>query len=579
MKKSLLTFTVGRKLLFAFLVLVLMLCFLGFASLSSEKRMADNTKVITTNWLSGVEIANNINYLTEHVLNYQLRILSEADKTKKADDMKEASKLLGAVDDAMDSYAATYANEKDKATAEKLRSKWNAYKQVYEQAASLGTKVDLINGSGNKASEVVQIMDESLKAFEDMQLDLKQLVQLNHRGAEEATKESEDAYRNSRIEVWIIMAAAVVIAIFLVVLINASISRPIKRAAETLRRIADADLSVESQPAKSKDEIGTMIGAMNEMTDSLRSMMTGIRQAAGTLTTSSEGLRASSEQNAGATQHVAEAVQEVASGAERQQHSAGETSRAMEEMATGIQRIAETASTVADLTIEASRHARDGNEAIASAVERMNAISGSVDQAGADIEMLEGHSERIGEIVVLIGDIASQTGLLSLNASIEAARAGEQGRGFAVVASEVKKLSEQSAESVHGIAEVIAEIQRDTLKAVQTMQRSRGDVQRGIDAVSGAERAFGQIVATARQVAERVQEVAAAAQQMAAGSEEVSASVHDMSAISREAAQSTQSVAAATEEQLASVQEITAAAQSLSSIAQGLSDMVGKFKM
>ena len=65
----------------------------------------------------------------------------------------------------------------------------------------------------------------------------------------------------------------------------------------------------------------------------------------------------------------------------------------------------------------------------------------------------------------LIGDLAKQTSLLSLNASIEAARAGEHGKGFAVVAGEVKKLSEQSAQSVLNIADVIAQIQTDTLKA------------------------------------------------------------------------------------------------------------------
>ncbi|SFI77916.1 methyl-accepting chemotaxis protein [Paenibacillus sp. UNC496MF] len=579
MKPGIMTFGVGKKLFLSFMALIVLIGALGAISLLSERRMADKTDSIAKNWMNGVEIANNVNYLTEHVMTFQYKILASVDPGKKMNYMVDASSTIMAVDQQLDGYAATYANAEDKATAEALRDKWAAYKELYDKAIAYSEHVDLIHGAKANGDELVQLLQQTETAYAAMQQDMSKLVQLNHKGAADAAKESRDIYRSSVIEAIVVLAAAVLIAVGLAAFLNARISRPLKRASSALRRVAAGDLTVEALKARSKDEIGQLAASVNETTANLRATMRRIHETAASVAASSEELLASSGQNAEATQHVAEAVQEVAAGAERQQHSADETGRAMEEMATGIQRIAESSSTVSDLSVEASELAERGNVSIGAAVERMNAIGGSVGRAGADIRQLEAHSGRIGEIVGLIGDIAKQTGLLSLNASIEAARAGEHGKGFAFVAGEVKKLSEQSAQSVGGIAEVIEQIQRDTLKAARAMEQSQGEVRLGIQAVADAEEAFRGIAGTARQVSERVQEVAAAAQQMAAGSEQVSASVQDMSAISRDAAGATQSVAATTEEQLASAQEIAAAAESLSAIAQELSDMVGRFKI
>jgi methyl-accepting chemotaxis protein len=79
-------------------------------------------------------------------------------------------------------------------------------------------------------------------------------------------------------------------------------------------------------------------------------------------------------------------------------------------------------------------------------------------------------SEKIGEIINLINEIATQTNLLSLNASIEAARAGESGRGFAIVASEVKNLADQTSIATKEISSQVKSVQNFTQKAVGDME-------------------------------------------------------------------------------------------------------------
>ncbi|NHN33644.1 methyl-accepting chemotaxis protein [Paenibacillus agricola] len=571
--------TVGKKMFLSYLVLLFLLCVLGGASLNNAQQMQTKTNEITTIWLGGTSIANNLNYLTEHVLALQYKILIISDASQKTGFQEEAKKTFLAIDEQFGKYEKTYANDQDQTNTEQLKEKWNKYKDVFNQAFEISNQVDSVNGSKKKELEVLQVMDQSQQTFNDMQKNLDLMVKINNDGAIQATKESSDIYAGEKVLVILLMVVSVLIGIVLVYIMNRIISKPTRLVSDALHKVAGGDLSIPKMKIKQKDEIGMLIQSLNEMVSKLKATMFQIQDASMTVAASSEQLLANSEQNTEATKHVALAVEQLALGSENQLQSANETSRATEEMAVGIQRIAETTSEVSELSLEASQQAQAGNETIQSVVGIINVINNSVGQAGSQIKLLESHSHNIGDIVKMIGDIASQTSLLALNAAIESARAGEHGRGFAIVANEVKKLAEQSTVSVQQITDLITQIQSDTLRAVHYMDQSLIEVKSGLEAVSYAEKAFGKIENTTQAVTEKVQEIAAAAQEMAAGSEQVSASVNEMSSIARTAAESTQIVAASTEEQLASVEEITSSAQSLSIISQSLSEIAGQFKV
>ncbi|MBZ0252839.1 MAG: hypothetical protein K8I02_05815, partial [Candidatus Methylomirabilis sp.] len=126
----------------------------------------------------------------------------------------------------------------------------------------------------------------------------------------------------------------------------------------------------------------------------------------------------------------------------------GEQSAQIEQVAAAIEQMSATIVQVAQNTSEAHRNAddacrtaREGGEVVGRAVGGMRKIHEQVNTSAQTIRTLGASSEKIGEIVDVIYDIADQTNLLALNAAIEAARVGEQGRGFAVVADEVRKLA------------------------------------------------------------------------------------------------------------------------------------------
>lgn len=141
------------------------------------------------------------------------------------------------------------------------------------------------------------------------------------------------------------------------------------------------------------------------------------------------------------TEAIVENIQDLSAGADQQLQSTRESARAMEEMAAGVQRIAEASMDTAAAAGRAAGQAQNGHSVITEAVDRMEEMERTAADASSMITSLTAQSQQIGNIIGLIKGISDQTGMLALNAAIEAARAGEYGRGFSVVAGEVKKLS------------------------------------------------------------------------------------------------------------------------------------------
>ncbi len=217
------------------------------------------------------------------------------------------------------------------------------------------------------------------------------------------------------------------------------------------------------------------------MIHNFREMVRQIQDASGLVAASAQQLSAGAEETSHSANQVSVAMQETSARAEHQMRGSEEASRAMEEMSGGIQRVAETSGFVSELAMETSDQAAQGNENIQGAIRKMSSLNRTVEQSAAQLYRLNERSAEIGEIVTIIRDIASQTGLLSLNASIEAARAGEQGRGFAVVANEVKKLAEQSNQSAARIAELVQAIQSDSGQAVTAMNAGLSEIHEAPD--------------------------------------------------------------------------------------------------
>ena len=165
---------------------------------------------------------------------------------------------------------------------------------------------------------------------------------------------------------------------------------------------------------------------------------------------------------------------------------------------------------MADTATNAARTAKDGGKIVEEAVKEVREIAETVGESAGHMTSLAELSQRIGEIIGIINDIADQTNLLALNAAIEAARAGEHGRGFAVVADEVRKLAERTTGATSEVSGIIREIQDKVNMAVSSIERVSTKVDRGVDL---SQKAGGELTTIVRNVEDlhvMVQQIATA---------------------------------------------------------------------
>jgi methyl-accepting chemotaxis protein len=571
--------TVGRKLFIAFIIVLLITSVVGWMSLTNMRLIQNKSEEISKNWMPGVEAVNAISSLTEnvHAMDMQLFILT--DPTQLQTTETQAIAGVNNVDEQLNQFGGALIDEQEKRNFDAFKAQWVTYKGYHEKFVQLSKDVNLSKGSGIRDKEMQALLADSNKSFVNLQKYLDVLVKIKHEGASAASDSSSVIYKTGQMNMMYVLAIAVLVGLGFAFLITYNISKPVRLVSSALQAVSLGSLIERDLKVRNKDEIGELVGSLNRMKTNVRDILHQIREASSLVADSSKELLAHSEQTSQASNQVVEVMEKVASSSEIQVMGYEDTHTAMTEMSTGVQRIAEASSEVSDISIEAFREAKQGEQDLQALISNMNGMSDTVRRANAVIQNLESHSQEIDNMIGLMGGIAKQTNLLALNAAIEAARAGEAGKGFTVVAGEVRKLSEQSALFATQITELIGQVLSNTQIAVQTMQECLQEVDSGKGMVHTAEASFHRIYLASEKVAIRIQEVAAAAEEMAATSEEVAASVAETSAHARNSSSYAQLVAETSGQQLTSINDITSSAGKLNRIADELHTAVGKFQL
>jgi methyl-accepting chemotaxis protein len=396
---------------------------------------------------------------------------------------------------------------------------------------------------------------------------------------------AHEALMKSIIETVVIMLVLVIIGAVGAFLAGGKITQPITKAADQMIRMSNRDFTEneameEVRKLKShNNEIGAISEALDLMHQNIRDLMIQISDTTSSVASASEELSASASQSAEASEMVATSCTNVANSCSGQISAVTDASSETDSFVTNMQEFKEAINRSSEMIKSTNEAAINGAADMTNATDMMNTIKESVENSARVVDDLGERLKSIDEFVVTIAEIASQTNLLSLNASIEAARAGEMGKGFAVVASEISKLADESNQAAQKINELIAAIMNNSRQAVEAMKEGAEEVINGSELVNEAGETFNNIVNMVNSISEESNTMSAIVEQLSGGTDTIAKNIHDIEQMSISVADETSNVSAASQEQTASSYEVAQASDRLAGNAQELQDFVAQFSL
>ncbi|MBQ0041993.1 MAG: hypothetical protein KBS85_01555, partial [Lachnospiraceae bacterium] len=368
-------------------------------------------------------------------------------------------------------------------------------------------------------------------------------------------------------------------AVALVIVIALIIKKQMSKTAAAMAVLASGDVGAKIDVKSSVAELNEIVGAAQQIQGNLESTMTTVNSNMTELTSQMSEVSSAVYTSNEAKNGITAAVEDLAKGSMEMAESVQNTAAKMSEIGVEIEDIASLsgeANDNADKVISISSKAKSNLTSLIEANKETAKISEEVAigimDAGTAVE-------EISKATQVITDIASQTNLLSLNASIEAARAGEAGRGFAVVASEISNLAAQSDKSAKEIQEIVQNIIEASNKNTELAKKIKDSVASEGEVLAEVDESFNEVASCIDVTTANITEIKAKTVNLDSAKNQVLDEVSTLSSISEENAASTQETNASTEELAANIESINGQTENVARITAEVSDAISFFRL
>ncbi|CAM3981967.1 methyl-accepting chemotaxis protein [Cohnella lubricantis] len=377
---------------------------------------------------------------------------------------------------------------------------------------------------------------------------------------------------------WIMVIASIVIAALIGVIVLFSIARPLGQLRTLMNEGERGNLTVRSS-IRRKDEIGQLAESFNRMMEQITGLVLKTTESAAEVLSTASSLSEASRKTATSAKEIAVATEEIAGGATNLAAESERGTAITGEIGAKIESVVSANAEMGTAAAEVQQAGHKGTEYMGGLMSKTGQTEEMTRSMVEKVDKLKESTGSIRKVLDVLGNLTKQTNILSLNATIEAARAGAAGKGFMVVADEIRKLADQSRQSIGLVGEVVASIQREIDETVAVLSDAYPLFREQIESVRDANEIFRDVQNHMSGFVQRLESATGTINQLGEAQSTLTLAMTNVSAVAQEASATSEQVASLSNEQLNISEGLVELSNRLESVSNELRESLSKFKV
>ncbi|MFC5703768.1 methyl-accepting chemotaxis protein [Cohnella faecalis] len=375
---------------------------------------------------------------------------------------------------------------------------------------------------------------------------------------------------------WLMSLLAALIAAAIGLIVLRTVGRPLVQLRTLMNEGEKGNLTVRSTIRK-KDEIGQVADSFNRMMEEITTLVRQTNSSAKEVLDTATSLTDASRKTAEAAKEIAIATEEIANGATNLAFESEKGTDMTSEIGTQVQTVIASNVEMGNSANEVEEASRRGSDYMDTLINKTGQTEEMTRSMVEKVDKLKDSTRSIRKILDVLGNMTKQTNILSLNATIEAARAGTAGKGFMVVADEIRKLADQSRQSIGVVGEIVETIQREIDETVAVLSLAYPIFQEQIESVREANQIFVAVQDNMSSFVGRLDSATVSVRQLESAQSTLSLAMSNVSAVAEEASATSEQVASLSNEQLGISDGLVQLSNRLESVSTQLRESLSRF--